>query len=293
MNVENLQDASIQYAKRRAQSIQRAQTTSLSVCATEVQGLDHVQRKKREELQMLSASRSTNFNQHPSSGSYRNERLELLETLQRGPGTFEPRSDDPNFEHFEPYSNVKLKYVFRILTLRSRYISFAKLQQYMDCRYAISPSTLYSLTSRTGSASSDYQKSHNDTLMDGSYEVPLFGDWVLFAVIGEKSPMRYTAPPEFKGHYDEAKERVAKKYFGFKLFDLDTKFIKTTQQLPGHCRMNMLVFESTDPSTMPPSSERQAGGAFEKLWKERDGVLVAFLNPSILKKRKGVCMIHD
>ena len=64
----------------------------------------------------------------------------------------------------------------------------------MDCRYAISPSVLYSLTGRYGSSSahSDYARDPAQNFMDGNYELPLYGDWVLFAVMGEKSALKYT-----------------------------------------------------------------------------------------------------
>ena len=56
----------------------------------------------------------------------------------------------------------------------------------MDCRYAITPSVLYSLTGRYGSSSahSDYARDPTQNFMDGNYELPLYGDWVLFAVMG-------------------------------------------------------------------------------------------------------------
>lgn len=120
-------------------------------------------------------------------------------------------------------------------------------------------------------------------MMDGDYEVPLYGDWVLFAVMGEKGEMKYTASAENSdSHGDPA--QVTRKFFGCRLLDLDAKYVEANRELPGHCSMRLLVFDN-GPDANPSKSDRSA---FEKLWKERDGVLLAILNPKIMPPRKGV-----
>ena len=87
--------------------------------------------------------------------------------------------------------------------------------------------------------------------MDGDLEVPLYGDWVLFAVMSEKSALKYTNKTP--------SDAAPTKYFSCKLLDLNTQYTNIYHELPGHCVMNMLAFEST-----------RGTSAFDKLWKERD-----------------------
>lgn len=121
--------------------------------------------------------------------------------------------------------------------------------------------------------------------MDGDYEVPLYGDWVLFAVMGEKSELKYTATTE-NTDSNEDPMRGTRKFFGCRLLDLNAKYVDTNRELPGYCFMRMLVFDN-GPDASYSKSDRSA---FQKLWKERDGVLLAILNPKIMPRRKGVCI---
>ena len=254
--VKELREASWMHAQRRASALQRAQSSSLGACAENVQGRDYAQRVRRESNDLLRSSRSSGFDQCAQTG--RNERLELTEDVERGPYTFEAPLDDATFERFEPHARTKL---------RKRYIPHASVNAYMNCRYAISPSTLYSLTGRSGS-SSEYVRDFSQPAMDGDFEVPLYGDWVLFAVMSEKSALKYTNKTP--------SDATPTKYFSCKLLDLNTQYTNIYHELPGHCVMNMLAFESS-----------RGTSAFDKLWKERDGVLLAILNPRIMRARKG------
>lgn len=272
----------MRHAQHRAKCMQRLQATSLMECASEVQNSEQTYQKQREEKESLRNSRSSNFAQRPAYDTSRNERLELLEKLERGPISFEPPANDPHFDRFEPNSQTKLKYV-KFTDFRARNLSHVQLQHHLDCRYALSPSTLYSLTGRLGS-SIEYTHTTSASSMDGDYEVPLYGDWVLFAVMGEKSEMKYTASAQdTDASVDPA--RATRKYFGCQLLDLSTKYVETSRELPGHCLMRMLVFDN-GVDTNHAKSDRSA---FEKLWKERDGMLLAILNPKIMQPRKGVC----
>ncbi|WFD18185.1 hypothetical protein MCAP1_000386a, partial [Malassezia caprae] len=224
--------------------MQRLQSTHLSECATKVQNLEQTYQKQREARESLRDSRSCSFDQRPVHHTERNERLELLEELDRGPVQCQPPIDDPNFERLEPNAQVKLR--------------------------------------RLGS-SAEYTRDTSKPMMDGDYEVPLYGDWVLFAVMGEKSELKYTASAENTDSNGDP-TRVTRKFFGCQLLDLNAKYVDTNRELPGHCFMRMLVFDN-GPDANHFKSERSA---FEKLWKERDGVLLAILNPKIMPSRKGL-----
>lgn len=275
---------SLQHARRRAQDLQKPQSSSLTSHASDVQTREDEHRKRREAHQALSASRSDSFDK-PAYADARNERLELVEHLERGPRPFGPRADDPDLQRYEPNAQV---------VLRSRKIAHRKLQEYLDCRYVITPSLFYSLTGRTGSSRSEYARQSGGT-MDGDVEIPLYGDWVLFAVMGEKGPLKYTtASVDDK---DEVSSdltpfertnptRPARKYFGCKLLDLNTEVVQSHRQLPGHCVLQMMLFESKTHANQ--SFTGGSGGAFEKLWKERDGMLLAILNPRIMKPKRNV-----
>lgn len=159
----------------------------------------------------------------------------------------------------------------------------------MDCRYRVSPSQLYSLTK---SSSSESAWTQGMPLMDGHGEVPLYGDWVLFAVFGEKSGMRYSGAArqsepckdKTKKPYSkelgtdtvpaDERERQIRKFFSCKLLDLNVDSVQSNMWITGDCKLNMLLFE--------PKDERDSS-AFENLWKERDGMLLAVLNPRIMK----------
>ena len=203
---EHLRSISLQHARRRVASLQQTQSTSLSAC-TSVESAEHAEHMRREAADALHASRSLAFGDAPSRSTprtvvpIRNEHLELVEQLVRGPRDFHAPQDDPTFAHYEPYSRVALRYVSLLHFLyRTRILSHELIQQYMDCRYAVSPSQLYSFCGRHGQP---------DDAMDGHLEVPVYGDWVLFATLAEKSPLKYTATPADAG---AGEERTARKY---------------------------------------------------------------------------------
>ena len=128
----------------------------------------------------------------------------------------------------------------------------AHVQQHLDCRYALVPNVLYGLVQ------------HAPAAMDGDLEVPLYGDWVLFGVLGEKSALRYT-----KAADDGDRVRPARKFFSCTLYDLGAAATGES----GDQSVTMLVFDGDD-------------GAFDTLWKEHNGTLVAVLNPRFLRPAK-------
>ncbi|KAI3623309.1 hypothetical protein CBS14141_004092 [Malassezia furfur] len=260
--------------------MQHAPPSSLTACASHVQQHQDDHHTRRDERDAREASRSASFARraHPDA---RNERLELVEDLARGPRPYEPRPDDPELRTYEPNART---------ALRSRRIAHAELEAYLDARYVVTPSLFYSLVHRTGSTAEYVAPAHG--AMDGDLEMPLYGDWVLFAVMGEKSTLRYTAAPaddrpdapaEGTAFERANPVRPARKFFGCKLLDLNTDVVQKHRQLPGDCVLHMLLFDDTPSQRAGPVE----ASAFAKLWKERDGALLAILNPRILKPRKG------
>ncbi|WFD44699.1 hypothetical protein MPSI1_003369 [Malassezia psittaci] len=265
------------HARRRAQIMQQPQSSRLVSAASSVQTRQDEHRRRRESYQDLRDSRSESFNAK-HSGDQRNERLELLEHLERGPRPCHAPIEDPDWLQFEPNSQVKL---------RSRLIPNSTISSYLDGRYVVTPNLFYSLTNRTGSSNLEYAGQAGGA-MDGDVELPLYGDWVLFAVLAEKSPMKYTAarvtedPPtkETMAFQRSNPSKPARKFFSCKLLDLNKDIVQTQSQLPGDCMLNMVLFDNADPRNQGKASSKKTN-AFETLWKERDGMLLAILNPRV------------
>ncbi|WFD36974.1 hypothetical protein MCUN1_003866 [Malassezia cuniculi] len=235
-------DGAEEYARKRASALSRAHSSALVDSADGIQQRTDSGRAMSQMKKELAASRSTAFEQTQTSAP-RNESLELVTHLERGPLRHTPLPDDPSFNTLEPNANVRLA---------DRRIPHEDVQRYLDCRYAVVPNVLYSLVRDMPLA------------MDGDLEVPLYGDWVLFGVLGEKGGMRYT-----KAADDGDTVKPARKFFSCKLFDLGAH--AATGDGGDHV-VHMLVFDGDD-------------GAFDRLWKEHDGTLVAVLNPRFLKQQ--------
>ncbi|KAJ3574864.1 hypothetical protein NP233_g1488 [Leucocoprinus birnbaumii] len=222
-------------------------------------------------------------------GLRRDDRLALVEELERGPYEFTPPSDDPNFLNLEPHSGIRLS---------SRSLSHDDLQEYMTARYYLSPSQLYSIVR----LQPDKQ----------GYDVPLYGDWVTIAVVAERGPVKLTRAPvtldpdeqqdkkpwqkdRGKNKEDEVKKPSGKKYVNFKLIDFGarSKSSGTGGQsiIRGDAFLTLLLFESDGFDLIQSDGDRKprklykggSRGAFETLAKVKEGDVIAFLNPKILK----------
>ena len=86
--------------------------------ASSIQNREQLNREQRDASVKMRSSRSDAFSarapkDEPEARAFklRNDRLEIVENLVRGPQDFAPPSDDPTFEHFEPYSQTRLRYV--------------------------------------------------------------------------------------------------------------------------------------------------------------------------------------
>ncbi|KAF9450739.1 hypothetical protein P691DRAFT_664712 [Macrolepiota fuliginosa MF-IS2] len=218
----------------------------------------------------------------------RDDRLALVEDLERGPYDFTPPSGDPNFQQLEPHSGIRLS---------SRTLSHEDFREYMSFRYYLSPSRLYSIIRLRP----DKQ----------GYDVPLFGDWVTVAVIAERGPVKLTRAPvtlgpdeqqgkkpwqkeKGKDKEDEAKKPTGKKYVNFKLVDFGARSRSSADGgqcvVRGDAFLTLLLFEADGFDLIQEGGQKPrklykggSRGAFEKMAKVKEGDVVALLNPKILK----------
>ncbi|EIW55973.1 uncharacterized protein TRAVEDRAFT_39067 [Trametes versicolor FP-101664 SS1] len=239
----------------------------------------------------------------------RDEDLALIEDLTLGPSEHKPPFDDPHFEKLEPNSGIRLS---------SRVIPHDDFQNYLEGRYYISPSQLYSVVRLLPSKQ--------------GYDVPVSGDWLTIAVIAERGPMKYTQapvgvtrddkllnegedqmdalpsldgaaqsgpsarPPPFrKKPKEEAPKASGKKYVNLKLIDFGCRSHGGSAdsgkaKIRGDAFLSLLLFESdTCDVVMKEGGKKEkvyrggSRGAFERMSKLREGAVVAFLNPKILK----------
>lgn len=254
-------------------------------------------RKVDEKAKAALADRYADILQHdessrsrPETVQLRNDDLTLAVRLPLGPIHHRPPPADPLFDYLEPTSGVRLL---------SRSITHEDLQDHLAERYLVrSPGELYGAARRV--------RGRNE------WEVPVTGDWVVFGVLAERSGIRYTNPtaakPAEEGDEDEEaylkaengagkkapvkdKEPASKRYLVFKLLDLGTRAGSSSSS---SSYINVLLFESSTTSSDHVDSSTSlrtktyaggSGGAYESLWKEQGGALVAILNPRILPPR--------
>ncbi|KAG0145367.1 hypothetical protein CROQUDRAFT_45939 [Cronartium quercuum f. sp. fusiforme G11] len=203
-------------------------------------------------------------NQSEPQADSRASDLTLRTEIPLGPVTFRPPLGDADFDTLEPNSNVRLK---------KRLLSHADLQEHLHGRHLVRINELYSIIRKL-----DNGKSKGGT----EWDVPLVGDWVLFAVIGEKGDFKLTnpqvdhkpvkPPPKGKGKASAGDEndddldarlrrdeetqdarteaefsiahrtRKRKHYVNLKLVDLSSKAVSQS----GSGIVNMLLFESEE-----------------------------------------------
>ncbi|KAI6037943.1 hypothetical protein EDC04DRAFT_2570506 [Pisolithus marmoratus] len=234
---------------------------------------------------------------HESSHSVpeRDDNLAIVEELRMGPMDHKAPPDDPNFEHLEPNSGIRLS---------TRSLSHEDLQEYLRGRYYLSPSRLYScirlLPNKSG------------------YDVPVEGDWVTIAVVAERGPVRVSRAPvsvepgddgrasdHESGPALEAREKPTKKqihppkshgkkYVNMKLIDFGARSRSSATggeaTLRGDALLSLLLFESDgfDKIKEDDGTERKiykggSRGAYEAMSKLKEGDVIAILNPRVLK----------
>ncbi|PWZ01506.1 hypothetical protein BCV70DRAFT_230708 [Testicularia cyperi] len=114
----------------------------------------------------------------------RAEDFTLVESLAPGPRRLPPpKPSDPEWTTFEPYSGHRL---------RERKLPHAELTEHLRGRYHIPPSLLYSVAREIEPETSRWAR--RDRAMDGDFEVPVTGDWIVIATIVEKSGLLMTKP---------------------------------------------------------------------------------------------------
>ncbi|VDB94032.1 unnamed protein product [Peniophora sp. CBMAI 1063] len=252
--------------------------------------------------------RSTSFDAKPrleeptDTGVERDDRLKVVEKLERGPYNHAPPVDDPTFERIEPHSGTHLS---------SRTFPHSSLADYLADRYFVSPSMLYSVVRLQP---------------NGTYEVPLVGDWVTIAVVAERGPVRvaralggtrgdddedatnpkYGKPKKDKGkekekdsaetkggedeeeteERQEDKPKGGRRFVTLKLVDFGAR-----DSAAGDAQLNLLLFEADSVMRQPRAGGGKdemiykggSKGAYERMATLREGSVVALLNPRVLK----------
>ncbi|KAI0674033.1 hypothetical protein C8Q78DRAFT_1067200 [Trametes maxima] len=150
--------------------------------STLLQKLAQAHKAKDQTPLLDTVVRSTAFTAAPATivspdpdntdGCGRDENLALVEELSLGPVDHKPPFDDPHFEKLEPNSGIRLS---------SRVTPHDDFQAHLEGRYYISPSRLYSVVRLLPNKQ--------------GYDVPVFGDWLTIAVVGERGKMKYTQAP--------------------------------------------------------------------------------------------------
>ncbi|KAH9808700.1 hypothetical protein DFH28DRAFT_609295 [Melampsora americana] len=124
---------------------------------------------------------------HNSSTGLRESDLTVRAEIPFGPVEFKPPIGDPIFSTLEPNSNVRLKH---------RNLSHEDLQDHLYGRHIVRINELYNIIRKL-----DEFKSKGGT----EWDIPLVGDWVLFAVIGEKGEVKITNPQNSQPPASESK----------------------------------------------------------------------------------------
>jgi minichromosome maintenance protein 10 len=185
-----------------------------------------------------------------------------------------------------------------LIFVRSRTLSYEDFQQYMDMRYYLSASRLYSVIR----LQPDKQ----------GYDIPLFGDWVTIAVVAERGPVKFTRAPVTMDP-DEQKEKkpwkkgadqgkgseggkpTGKKFVNFKLIDFGARSKSsadgTQSVIRGDAFLTLLLFEADGYDFLQAEGDKKprkrykggSHGAFEAMTKVKEGDVIALLNPKILK----------
>jgi minichromosome maintenance protein 10 len=177
------------------------------------------------------------------------------------------------------------------------------LQSHLTGRYHLSPSLLYSHV-------------RPPTHQSSNLEVDLVGDFIVIAVLAWKDEPRFRNPNALKADVKEVKPRKrwggvhdedepeedeegkdeiyakqtkrqkTSRYIRLTLVDLST----TQAAASGTGILHMMLFEADEViETVEEDGyttrryKGGSGGAYEKYWKETEGVVVAILNPRVLK----------
>ncbi|KZV96434.1 hypothetical protein EXIGLDRAFT_643216 [Exidia glandulosa HHB12029] len=239
----------------------------------------------------------------PAPASKRDDTLAVIEELKMGPYEFKAPPDDPSFQGFEPHSKIRLS---------SRAMPHEEFSDMLRGRYFISPSTLYSVVrpqpGRTGydvpvdgdwvtigviaehgpirttishqsttAADDDDASNKRRKLNNGDKDKPVDG---AKAVDGKSTQQKQAQKPR------------GKRFVNFKLVDFGTREISSSNaQIRGDAVLSLLLFEAdqcdmqVDAATGKKTRLFRGGsrGAYEAQGKLREGTVVAFLNPRILK----------
>lgn len=270
-------------------------------------------RKVKEQEKDALARRYDDVFQAQEAGAYRrdeevtirNDDLTLAVKLPLGPIHHRAPPSDLLFNHLEPNSGVRLS---------SRLISHPDLQDHLAERYILrGPGELYGAARRV--------RGRNEWEVPVTGDWVVFGVLAERSGIrytnttGNRSQAQEEAPTQGGDDDEEAflqegeeesgkgkkkkaqanatKEQSSRRYLIFKLLDLGTRTSSSASNptSTSSSYVNVFLFESSTETSDHLDSETAvrtktyaggSGGAYESLWKEQGGAVVAILNPRIM-----------
>ncbi|CCM03479.1 uncharacterized protein FIBRA_05612 [Fibroporia radiculosa] len=239
----------------------------------------------------------------------RDDRLALVEELEMGPVDHKAPFDDPRFERLEPNSGIRLS---------SRSLSHEDFQDYLRGRYYLSPSKLYSvvrlLPNKQGydvPVSGDWltiavvaergQIKHSqapvglgreDKVLEEDEEDSIDQITLHTNDATKAGPSGHARPK--KPRKEEAPKPSGKKYVNMKVVDFGCRSRSSASgeraTIRGDALLSLLLFESDSYDVVTKENGKKekiykggSRGAFEKMSMLKEGAVVAFLNPRILK----------
>lgn len=154
-----------------------------------------------------------------------------------------------------------------------------------------------------------------------AYDVPVAGDWVTIAVIAERGPIKVSSPNHTSNsigsddegatigfeksknakknksgssdNQGESKRKSGKKYMSIKLVDFGHRGRSSSNSkavIKGDALLTLLLFESDSFDVIKDENGKTrklykggSRGAFEEFAKLREGMVIALMNPKILK----------
>ncbi|KAJ3546406.1 hypothetical protein NM688_g5519 [Phlebia brevispora] len=240
----------------------------------------------------------------------RGEDLALVEDLELGPYDHKAPFDDPHFEKLEPNSGIRLS---------SRSIPYDDFQDYLRGRYYLSPSRLYSVVRLLPNKQGYDVPVEGDWVTIavvaergplrytkapvgiGKYEKEPLPEEDDVKSLLQDQPLKPANSnwQSFNSRKGKAKEAEAqkpsgKKYISLKLIDFGCRVQSSASGgkaiIRGDAFLSLLLFEADrvdvverDDGAKEKVYKGGSRGAFEKLSKLKEGSVVAFLNPRILK----------
>ncbi|KAH9950843.1 hypothetical protein B0H21DRAFT_722081 [Amylocystis lapponica] len=299
---------------------ERVAQTPIPATSTVLQKLASAHSQKNSRASSRAVVRSSGFSERPApltaegdeadtpeGAQARDDRLALIEELVPGPVEHTAPFDDPHFEKLEPNSGIRLL---------SRSMPYEDFQDYLRGRYYLSPSKLYSVVrllphkqgydvpvvgdwltiavvaerGKVKYTQAPVGLGHDDKIADDA-DAEGAADTLDGLLDGAPPKQPYQRPGKGKQQKDAAKPS-GKKYVNMKLVDFGCRARAGGAQtaIRGDALLSLLLFEADGFDVVARADGRKekvflggSRGAFERMSLLREGAVVAFLNPRILK----------